>query len=74
MEWPKNKRDNLYAWCCMQASDRLTGTLSQDRIDKLDSIGFDWKYYENELFKNMRDYLKSDTVENLVKDMLKDDQ
>jgi hypothetical protein len=56
----------------MQAANRICGDLSQDKIDKLNLIGFDWKYYENELFKNIKNYLKSNTPGNIAKDMLKD--
>ena len=39
----------LYVWCLEQASARYQGILSQEKIDKLNSIGFDWVYYENAL-------------------------
>ncbi len=45
------EEQSLYAWCLEQASDRYRGELAQEKIDKLDSIGFPWAYYENELDK-----------------------
>jgi hypothetical protein len=42
---------DLYMWCLMQAHDRQRGVLAQEKIDKLNSIGFPWDYYENELEK-----------------------
>lgn len=39
----------LYEWCLEQAADRYMGNLSQEKIDKLDSIGFPWERYENDL-------------------------
>lgn len=41
----------LFTWCLEQASERYCGTLSQARIDILNSIEFPWAYYENELDK-----------------------
>lgn len=41
--------EGIYVWCLEQASDRYKGILSQDKIEKLNSIEFDWEYYENEL-------------------------
>ena len=43
------EEDKLYNWCLEQASARFMGLLSQEQIDKLNSTGFDWVYYENEL-------------------------
>lgn len=41
----------LYEWCLEQASARYQGKLSQDKIDKLNSLEFPWEYYEEELDK-----------------------
>ena len=38
--------NELFQWCLDQAMARRHGTLSQEKIKKLDSIGFRWKYYE----------------------------
>lgn len=43
--------NKLYKWCLEQASQRYCGMLEQDKIEKLNSIGFDWVYWENELDK-----------------------
>jgi hypothetical protein len=34
--------DNLGQWCRKQRQAKINGRLSQDRIDKLNRIGFDW--------------------------------
>ena len=47
----KISNQDLYSWCLEQASDRYCGTLSQDKIDKLNQQEFPWTYYENELDK-----------------------
>lgn len=39
----------LYNWCLEQAATRAMGNLSQDKIDKLNSIGFPWAYYAEKL-------------------------
>lgn len=39
----------LYEWCLEQAADRYMGNLSQEKIDKLNSIGFEWERYEHDL-------------------------
>ncbi len=41
----------LFDWCLLQASERYMGHLSVDQVDKLNSIGFPWAYYEEELDK-----------------------
>lgn len=41
----------LFDWCLEQAAARYMGKLSQEKIDKLNSIGFPWDYYEEELDK-----------------------
>lgn len=43
--------NGLYNWCLEQASDRYRGLLSEEQIDKLNSIDFPWGYYEEELDK-----------------------
>jgi|GEM_PF-3765881 hypothetical protein len=47
----KTDNQKLYTWCLEQASDRYCGTLSQEKIDKLNSMDFPWAYYEDELDK-----------------------
>jgi len=51
--------EKLYIWCLEQASARFMGTLSQDKIDKLDSLDFPWDYYERELDKLGFDWKKN---------------
>jgi hypothetical protein len=41
--------EKLYIWCLEQVSERYMGTLSQEKIDKLNNINFPWDYYEEEL-------------------------
>lgn len=43
------KEEELYAWCIKQARDRRDGHLNAEQIKKLDSIGFPWKQYEQEI-------------------------
>jgi len=50
---------NLYAWCLTQAADRYMGTLSQEKIDKLNSVNFSWEHYESELDKLGFDWEKN---------------
>ena len=47
----KLNENELYNWCLEQAAARFMGTLSQDKIDKLNSLEFPWAYYEEELDK-----------------------
>lgn len=45
----KISKQELYTWCLEQASARFMGTLSQDKIDKLNELNFPWEIYEEEL-------------------------
>ncbi len=47
----KKKEQDLHVWCLEQADARFRGLLSQDRIEKLDSLDFPWAHYEEELDK-----------------------
>lgn len=40
----------LHKWCVQNAVDRVMGKLSQDKIDKLDALGFPWEVYEQYYF------------------------
>jgi hypothetical protein len=46
-----NEENMLYVWCLEQASARYKEILSQEKIDELNSVGFPWAFYENELDK-----------------------
>lgn len=43
--------NKLFKWCLEQVIAREYGELSEEKILKLDSLGFPWAYYENELAK-----------------------
>lgn len=43
--------ESLYNWCLQQAMDRYMGTLSEDKLKKLEEIDFPFDYYEEELDK-----------------------
>lgn len=45
----RSPEPDLYNWCLEQAAMRFMGKLSQEQIDKLNSINFPWAYYEQEL-------------------------
>ena len=45
---PYQKEIDLYLWCKEQARLYYEGKLEQDKIDKLNSIGFDWNYYKDD--------------------------
>lgn len=38
--------NKLFEWCLDQAMERRNGTLSLEKIKKLDSQGFKWDYYD----------------------------
>jgi len=44
-------KNDRYIWCLEQVDLRHRGELDQEKIDKLDSVCFNWKYYESELNK-----------------------
>ncbi len=38
----------LFMWCVEQARARRNGNLDQEKIEKLNSVGFPWEHYEKE--------------------------
>ncbi len=44
--------NELFDLFLQQALKRHMGTLSQEKIDMLDAMGFPWDYYEEELYKS----------------------
>ncbi len=46
-----DKQQALFNWCLEQASARYMGLLSQEQIDKLNSLEFPWSHFEEELDK-----------------------
>lgn len=40
----KKEQQDLYIWCLEQASERYRGTLSTEKIDKLNAMNFSWEY------------------------------
>lgn len=55
----KKEQQDLYIWCLEQASERYRGTLSTEKIDKLNAMNFSWEYYEKELDKLGFDWKKN---------------
>lgn len=46
-ENPYQKEINLYLWCKELARLYFQGKLEQEKIDKLNSIGFEWDFYKD---------------------------
>lgn len=46
--WPKRGEGEVSAWCNTQRQARKNGTLTKERIRRLDSIGFLWEYDREE--------------------------
>lgn len=46
--WPKRGEGEVSAWCNTQRQARKNGTLTKERIRRLDSIGFIWEYDREE--------------------------
>jgi len=40
----KKEQQDLYIWCLEQASEQYRGTLSTEKIDKLNAMNFSWEY------------------------------
>lgn len=40
------QEEQLHTWCLEQTAHRYMGILDQEKIDRLDAIGFPWKHYE----------------------------
>lgn len=49
----------LYTWCLEQAAARYMEKLSQSQIEKLNSIDFPWKMYEEKLDELGFDWVKN---------------
>ena len=47
----EDEAKDLYDWCIEQAVARYRDKLSPEKFEKLESVGFPWAYYENELDK-----------------------
>lgn len=54
--------DELFMWCLEQSYLRLMGKLSQYKIDKLNSIGFNWDFFEKEAL-SLKNELDKDILE-----------
>lgn len=59
-----NHKD-LYKWCVELAQARRKGTLSQEQIDKLNSLNFPWAYYEDEFDQLMHAHEQNEADEKV---------
>ncbi|MDQ3843055.1 MAG: Helicase associated domain protein [Bacteroidota bacterium] len=69
---PKTKPETyaLYVWCNNVRSDYKSGTLSAERIKKLESVGFMWNITDalwHERYENLREHVNKHTWEGIYR-------
>ncbi len=69
---PKTKPEAyaLYVWCNNVRSDYKSGTLSAERIKKLESVGFMWNITDalwHERYENLREHVNKHTWEGIYR-------
>lgn len=53
-DWPGVTEGKLGLWCCTQRQARKRGTLSEERVQKLNDIDFEWEQLDSEWMRNYK--------------------